>query len=171
VTAQEWVYTVRTGCIFSVVLNRLEKLNAITHAMIEPVRERWQLHNRIRKLSSSCCVALAGHSASVMISTTCPGQRRKRNTAQARGDASGRHSKNHAPAGAGGCPGYAVGASFFSLLHRDHVVCSKSTKAFFPELKMGSLADVAAIAGPRMLGVAAARQAFQRLKRLRPTSC
>jgi enoyl-CoA hydratase/carnithine racemase len=154
--------------VLSVVLNRPAKLNALTRGMIVRVRDALvaaQASPDVRAivlrgagrafsvgddLSGLASAAIAADEAAALVILQ---------------DVTRQIMAGPKPVVAA-VQGWAVGAAFSWVLNCDHVFIARSTTAFFPELRWGvSPTGAATVLAPRMLGVAAARDAFLRLKR------
>jgi enoyl-CoA hydratase/carnithine racemase len=167
------VYTERRGSIVSVVLNRPEKLNAVTAGMIRALHDALAMSQRdpdaavimLRGEGRAFCSGddvseLAGASSDPIQQTELV------NVLQG----VTRHIMLGPKPVIAVVQGWAVGAAFSWLLNCDLSVCGRSARAFFPEVKWGvSPTGGATALAPRMLGAAAGREAFYLSRRFGAT--
>jgi enoyl-CoA hydratase/carnithine racemase len=163
-TLQTHVYSQKEGRITSVVLNRPQKLNALTSTMIAAVRDALEAAQQdpethvlmLRGNGSAFCAGddvaeLAGAAAmpdeQILLVATLQ-------------DVTRQIMLGPKPVVAV-VQGWAVGAAFSWLLNCDLAVCAESAKAFFPEVKWGvSPTGAATVLVPGLLGAGRARESF-----------
>jgi enoyl-CoA hydratase/carnithine racemase len=169
VTTEDDVYMQRDGEVVCVVLNRPQKLNALTHPMIGAVRDAV---GRAQNDPSVKVVLLRGEGRAFCVgddladlSSAAAQADRQDALVAVLQDVTRQIMAGPKPVIAV-VQGWAIGAAFSWMLNCDHVICARSATAFFPELKWGVSPTGAATAlAPRILGVAGARKAFQLLQR------
>jgi enoyl-CoA hydratase/carnithine racemase len=158
------VYTEYSDGITSVVLNRPQKLNALTATMIGAIREALKAAQDdpgtrvvvLRGEGRAFCAGddieeLAGAADLPDAQVSLVGDLQ---------DVTRQIMAAPKPV-VGAVQGWAVGAAFSWVLNCDLTVCAESAKAFFPEVKWGVSPTGAATAlAPALLGAGRAREAF-----------
>src|SRR5882757_2725103 len=134
------VYTVQDGHVLSVVLNRPEKLNALTHGMIERVRDGLA---KAQADPSVHVIVLRGEGRAFSVgddlddlSSASSEADQQEALVDILQDVTCQIMNGPKPVIAV-LQGWAIGAAFSWILNCDQVVCTRSAKAFFPELKWG----------------------------------
>jgi enoyl-CoA hydratase/carnithine racemase len=157
------------GAVLSIVLNRPQKLNALTHPMIRAVRDAMAAAQRdpgirvviLRGEGRAFCV---GDDLNDLSSAAAAPEEQKVLVDELQ-DVTRQIMLGAKPVIAV-VQGWAVGAAFSWVLNCDHAIYARSAKSFFPELKWGvSPTGAATTLAPQLLGVAQAHAAFQLIKR------
>jgi enoyl-CoA hydratase/carnithine racemase len=163
------VITERHDDVACIVLNRPEKLNALTHEMIGRVRDALVAAQsdplvKVILLRGQGRAFCAGDDLEDLSAAAAEAEKQSE-LVEVLQDVTRQIMTGPKPVVAV-VQGWAIGAAFSWVLNCDLVVCAKSATAFFPELKWGVSPTGAATAlAPRLLGVTAARAAFHDFKR------
>lgn len=167
------VYTERRDGIISVVLNRPEKLNALTAEMIRALRDALAMSQRdpdaaviiLRGEGRAFC---SGDDVSELAGASADPIQQTQLVDVLQGIT--RHIMLGPKPVIAVVQGWAVGAAFSWVLNCDLSVCGRSARAFFPEVKWGvSPTGGATALAPCMLGATAAREAFYLSRRFSAT--
>lgn len=163
-TLQAYVYCQKEGRIASVVLNRPEKLNALTFTMIVAVRDALKAAQQdpgthVLILRGNGAAFCAGDDVSELAAAAAvPGAQAQ--VVEALQDVTRQIMLGPKPVIVI-VQGWAVGAAFSWLLNCDLAVCAESAKAFFPEVKWGvSPTGAATVLAPGAFGAGRARESF-----------
>jgi len=163
------VYTERTGGVRTIVLNRPQKLNALTHEMIGRVRDSLA---EAQSDPSVRVILLRGEGRAFSAGDDLSDLSAAAAEVEKQSDLVGILQDVTRQILAGPKPviglvqGWVIGAAFSWALNCDLLICAQSTIAFFPELRWGvSPTGAATVLAPKILGVAAAHSAFQELRR------
>jgi enoyl-CoA hydratase/carnithine racemase len=157
------------GAVRSIILNRPQKLNALTHAMIRAVRDAMTCAQRdsairviiLRGAGRAFCVGDDLND----LSAAAAAPEEQRALVDVLQDVTRQIMLGGKPVIAV-VQGWAVGAAFSWVLNCDHAVYARSAKSFFPELKWGVSPTGAATAlAVQRLGLAQAHAALQLIKR------
>jgi len=167
--SRDAVFVEQHGAVLSIVLNRPTKLNALTHDMILKVRDAMVMAQREPGVR---VIILRGEGRAFSVgddlsdlSSAAAEPEKQSVLVDILQDVTRQIMLGPKPVIAV-VQGWAVGAAFSWVLNCDHAIYARSTQSFFPELKWGvSPTGAATFLAPQMLGSAAARAAFQLLKR------
>jgi enoyl-CoA hydratase/carnithine racemase len=157
------------GAVLSIILNRPQKLNALTHRMIQAVRDAMaaaQCDAAIR------VIILRGEGRAFCVgddlndlSSAAAAPAEQKALVDVLQDVTRQIMLGGKPVIAV-VQGWAVGAAFSWVLNCDHAIYARSAKSFFPELKWGvSPTGAATTLAAQRLGLAQAHAAFQLIKR------
>jgi enoyl-CoA hydratase/carnithine racemase len=157
------------GVIASIILNRPQKLNALTHGMIRAVRDAMTSAQRD---SAIRVIILRGEGRAFCVgddlndlSSAAAAPEEQKALVDVLQDVTRQIMLGGKPVIAV-VQGWAVGAAFSWVLNCDHAIYARSAKSFFPELKWGvSPTGAATTLAAQRLGLAQAHAAFQLIKR------
>jgi enoyl-CoA hydratase/carnithine racemase len=152
-----------------IILNRPQKLNALTHRMIQAVRDALAVAQRDAAIR---VIVLRGEGRAFCVgddlddlSSAAAAPAEQKALVDVLQDVTRQIMLGGKPVIAV-VQGWAVGAAFSWVLNCDHVIYARSAKSFFPELKWGvSPTGAATTLAVHRLGLAQAHAAFQLIKR------